>query len=63
MGRKWQEIRILFTATLVFVVGAIEDCIGGVQSEESGFRGGYECRLSVKTLAICQLAVNAILTL
>ena len=33
MGRKWQGIRILFTATLVFVVGAIEDCIGGVQSE------------------------------
>ena len=33
MGSKWQEIRIFVTATLVFVVGTIEDCIGAGQNE------------------------------
>ena len=34
MGSKWQKIR-----TLVFVVGTIEDCIGGVQNEGLDWEG------------------------
>ena len=46
-----------------FVVGTIEDCVGGVQSEGLDGKGRYECRLSVKISAICQLAVHPIQTL